>query len=654
MKKLGSLLLLFLLVFSIANSQVHDPVKWSFGYEKKNDNRYEIIFKASIEKGSHIYSMSVPPDGPVPTTISFESSTLYSLEGKPFEVTEPVEKFDEAFGFKIKTFSDSAEFRQVIVSSESNFTVKGTITYMSCTDAVCLPPNDIEFTVSVGEAGSENTETVAPSDIESGKKGIFGFFIASFLLGLVGLLTPCVYPMIPMTVAFFTREKDNRQGAVLNALIFGLSIVIIYTLPGLIITLTGAGAGFAGELSTHWIPNIVFFILFVVFAVSFFGAFEIILPNRWVSSADSKVDRGGLLASFFLALTTVIVSFSCTGPIAGSLLVEAASGDIIRPTIGMFAFGLAFSIPFTLFALFPSIMSKLPKSGAWLNSVKVVLAFLMLAFSMKFLSTIDSVYGLNIISREIFLAVWIVIFSLTGLYLMGKIRFPHDSEVKHIGVFRLFLIIVVFSFVLYMIPGLFGAELKGLSPLLPARKSVSSLNPAQYQGYNSELRSVTKTDLNINCSQPKYADRFQLPYGLTGYFEYNQGLMCAKEKGSPVLIDFKGHACANCKLMEAKVWSDPRVQERLRKFVIIALYTDDRTQLPEEEWITSSVDGKVKKTIGKINEDLEIMKFKTNAIPLYVITDYNGNPLVKPVATTLKVEEYIKWLDEGLRRAGVN
>jgi len=299
-------------------------------------------------------------------------------------------------------------------------------------------------------------------------------------------------------------------------------------------------------------------------------------------------------------------------------------------------------------------MSKLPKSGAWLNSVKVVLAFLMLAFSMKFLSTIDSVYGLNIISREIFLAVWIVIFSLTGLYLMGKIRFPHDSEVKHISVFRLFLIIVVFSFVLYMIPGLFGAELKGLSPLLPARKSVSSLNPAQYQGYNSELKSVTNTDSNIGCSQPKYADRFQLPYGLTGYFEYNQGLMCAKEKGSPVLIDFKGHACANCKLMEAKVWSDPRVQERLRKFVIIALYTDDRTQLPEEEWITSSVDGKVKKTIGKINEDLEIMKFKTNAIPLYVITDYNGNPLVKPVATTLKVEEYIEWLDEGLRRAGVN
>lgn len=654
MKKFGLLLLLFFLVFSNTNSQVHDPVKWSFGYEKKNDNRYEIIFKASIEKGSHIYSMSVPPDGPVPTTISFESSTLYSLEGKPFEVTEPVEKFDEAFGFKIKTFSDSAEFRQVIVSSKSDFTVKGTITYMSCTDAVCLPPNDIEFTVSVGEAVPENTETVAPSDIESGKKGIFGFFIASFLLGLVGLLTPCVYPMIPMTVAFFTREKDNRQGAVLNALIFGLSIVIIYTLPGLIITLTGAGAGFAGELSTHWIPNIVFFILFVVFAVSFFGAFEIILPNRWVSSADSKVDRGGLLASFFLALTTVIVSFSCTGPIAGSLLVEAASGDIIRPTIGMFAFGLAFSIPFTLFALFPSVMSKLPKSGAWLNSVKVVLAFLMLAFSMKFLSTIDSVYGLNIISREIFLAVWIVIFSLTGLYLMGKIRFPHDSEVKHISVFRLFLIIVVFSFVLYMIPGLFGAELKGLSPLLPARKSISSLNPAQYQGYNSELKSVTNTDLNINCSQPKYADRFQLPYGLTGYFEYNQGLMCAKEKGSPVLIDFKGHACANCKLMEAKVWSDPRVQERLRKFVIIALYTDDRTQLPEEEWITSSVDGKVKKTIGKINEDLEIMKFKTNAIPLYVITDYNGNPLVKPVATTLKVEEYIEWLDEGLRRAGVN
>lgn len=649
MNRLLAILLPLLFFAGEMKSQVQDPVSWDFRFEKKDSGRYEIVITASIEEGSHIYSMDVPENGPIPTTVSFDSTGSFVLLGKPYEVTIPEEKFDEAFGFKIKIFEGKAEFRQKLISEAPFFTVKGVINYMSCTSATCLPPKDVEFSLTIGEVpGDEKAPATAVGT--SGLKGLLKFFIASFLLGLIGVLTPCVYPMIPMTVAFFTRSAEKRSKTIMNALIFGVSIVLIYTSPGIIISLTGAGAGFTSALSTHWIPNLIFFLLFLLFATSFFGAFEVVLPNRWVSSADSKVDRGGILASFFLALTTVIVSFSCTGPIVGSLLVEAASGDILRPAVGMFAFGLAFAVPFTIFALFPAVLGRLPKSGGWLNSIKVVLGFLMLAFSLKFLVTIDAVYGLKIISRELFIAIWIVISILTGLYLMGKLKFEYDSELKHIGVFRLFLIIAVFSFAVYLVPGLFGAEMRGLESLLPAKKTSSLIRAGNDTAGACETASPATLPVisGSDCSKPKYAGKFEMPYGLKGYFDYNQGLACAGEQGKPVLLDFKGHACANCKLMEAKVWSDPRVQERLRKFVIIALYTDDRTQLPENERIVSKVDGKVKKTIGKVNEDIEIMMFNTNAIPLYAITDSRGNILNKPMATNMNVEDYIKWLDEGL------
>ncbi|MDO9580256.1 MAG: thioredoxin family protein [Bacteroidales bacterium] len=453
-----------------------------------------------------------------------------------------------------------------------------------------------------------------------------------------------------MTVAFFSQGSDNRGEAIFKALVFGISIILIYSSLGIVVSLTSAGAGFAYTLSTHWIPNTLFFVLFVVFATSFFGAFEIMLPNKWVTSADSKVDKGGMLAAFFMGVTTVIVSFSCTGPIIGALLVEAASGDVLRPTIGMIGFGIAFALPFTIFALFPSIMNRIPKSGGWLNSIKVVLGFIMLAFSMKFLMTVDSVYSLGIISRDVYLAIWIVLFSLLGLYLMGKIKFSHDSDLPYIGTFRLFLIIVVFSFVLYMVPGLFGAPLRGLSSFLPS-PSTSEFNLSKLISENRSYTGAAVLPANLSqlCSEPKYDNILDMPLGLTGYFDYKQGLECAKEQGKPVLLDFKGHACANCKLMEAKVWSDPDVLGRLRNnFVIIALYVDDRTQLPENEWIISAIDSKQKKTIGKINEDIEISKFKTNALPLYVITDHEGNPLNKPMPANLNVEEYKKWLDDGL------
>lgn len=647
------ILVLFTIFLLIpVKAQIFDPVAWEFGYEKKEDNIYELVFTANIEDGSHIYSMDIPEGGPIPTSFRFDTKNDFSLSGEPWEAFEPEEIFDEAFGFNIKSFSNKAEFRQQVTAVSSSFTVTGEVTYMACNNTICSPPKDVAFEIRIHDTAAEQEITTPGKAVPAdSRQGLIGFFIISLLAGFAGILTPCVFPIIPMTVAFFSQGSENRSLSVLKAILFGISIILIYSSLGIIVSLTSAGAGFANTLSTHWIPNIIFFGLFVLFAVSFFGAFEIMLPNKWVTGTDSRADKGGLLATFFMGLTTVIISFSCTGPIVGALLVEAAGGDVLKPTLGMFGFGLAFALPFTLFALFPSVINKMPKSGGWLNSVKVVLGFIMLIFSMKFLMTIDSVYSLGIITRDIFLIIWIVLLALLGLYLMGKIKFPHDNDLKHIGTFRFFLIIAVFAFMLYLITGLFGAPLKGLSGFLPSQETSWFYEKENLR----ENNPVTTSSFNFSplselCSEPKYDDLFEMPLGLSGYFEYNQGLACAKEQGKPVLIDFKGHACANCKVMEARVWSDPEILQRLREnFVIIALYADDRTRLPENEWITSEVDGKVKKTIGKINEDIEISLYKTNALPLYVITDHEGNPLNNPMPTNLNVEEYKEWLDGGVR-----
>jgi thiol:disulfide interchange protein DsbD len=649
-----SLIILPLIILTLSvKAQIYSPVTWEFSYEKKSDNQYELIFTATIEAESHIYSMDIPEGGPIPTTFRTDSSAAYTLDGEAFEVTKPLEMMDEAFGMKIKTFSNKAEFRQKLTALKPSFTASGAVNFMACNNATCSPPQDVDYKIVISDDknSSLSAETDTPDKSGGSQRGLLGFFLISMLAGFAGVLTPCVFPMIPMTVAFFSQGSEDRGKAIFKAIIFGVSIILIYSSLGIIVSLTSAGAGFANALSTHWIPNTLFFLLFVVFATSFFGAFEIVLPNKWVTGADSRVDKGGMLASFFLGLTTVIVSFSCTGPIIGALLVEAASGDVLRPTIGMLGFGVAFALPFTIFALFPSVMSRIPKSGGWLNSVKVVLGFIMLAFSMKFLMTVDSVYSLGILSRDLFIAIWIVIFSLLGMYLMGKIKFSHDSDLPYIGTFRLFLIIAVFTFVIYLIPGLFGSPLKALSSFLPS-SSDSELNIPVLIARNNTKSAGTISSVeskSIQCQVPKYADILQMPLGLTGYFDYKQGLACAKEQGKPVFLDFKGHACANCKLMEAKVWSDPEVLRRLQEeFVIVALYLDDRTQLPENEWVISAIDGKVKKTMGKVNEDMEISKFKTNAMPLYVITDHEGNPLNKPMPTNLNIDEYKKWLDEGI------
>lgn len=652
MTRRSVLIFVFLLFASVSFSQIYDPVTWEFSSEKKGDNQYELVFRANIEEGSHIYAMEIGDGGPIPTSFSIDSAAAFRIEGKPYEVTKPEELFDEAFEMNIRTFSNTAEFRQKITGLQPSFTVTGTVNFMACNNKTCSPPKDVDFNIKISNVNPGKTAAAAtekPLSGTSSGRGLLAFFLISMLAGFAGVLTPCVFPMIPMTVAFFSRGTSEKRKAISKALIFGFSIILIYTSLGLIVSLSSAGAGFANTLSTHWIPNTVFFLLFVIFAISFFGAFEIVLPNKWVSGADSRVDRGGIFAAFFMGLTTVIVSFSCTGPIIGALLVEAASGDVLRPSIGMLGFGVAFALPFTIFALFPSVMSRIPKSGGWLNSVKVVLGFIMLAFSLKFLVTVDSVYNLNFISRDVFLAIWIVLFSLLGLYLMGKIKFSHDSDLPFIGTFRLFLIIVVFSFVVYMIPGLFGSPLSALSSFLPSGNSELDLSKPVSVNVSPVNQAGPVTAASEQCQVPRFGDFLHMPLGLTGYFDYKQGLACAKETGKPVFLDFKGHACANCKLMEAKVWSNPEVLRRLKEeFVIIALYMDDRTQLPESEWITSTVDGKVKKSMGKLYEDLEISKFKTNSMPLYVIADHEGNPVNKPMPTNLNVEEYKAWLDEGI------
>ena len=637
-----SLIILSLFVSVSVSGQIIDPVIWSFGYESIGENQYEIVLRVSIEEGSHIYGMEVPEGGPIATNIRFAEDKRLSFENNIVSNIQPNKKYDEAFEMEIATFEGKVEFRQPIKSTVSDFTVRGYVEYMSCNNISCSPPKEVEFSIAVGGGDPEDTGFFYENLPTTEKRGLLGFFIASFLLGLVGVLTPCVYPMIPLTVAFFSRGRGEKKKGVLNALIFGISIVIIYSSIGIIISLTGAGAGFANALSTHWIPNIIFFLLFVVFAISFLGAFEITLPSKWSNAADSKVDKGGIIGSFFMALTTVIVSFSCTGPIVGGLLVEAVRGDILRPTVGMFAFGLGFSAPFTLFALSPKLLDIMPKSGYWLKTVKVVLGFLMLAFSMKFLMVIDSVYSLGILTRKLYLAIWIVLFLILGFYLLSTyFQAVRTGKKKGIGLFIMSLASA--GIAVYLATGFFGSPLKAVSALLPAEKIEK--NPGNQPNGDGILSFGNSLN---GANAPKYSDLFSLPYGLAGFFDLDEGLAHARKVGKPVLINFKGHACANCKRMEARVWSNPDVARRLENnFVIIALYVDDRTQLPESEWRISMVDGKIKKTIGKINEDIEISRYNTNALPYHVIADHNGNPLNRPSFTNLDIESYISWLDEG-------
>ena len=655
--KRSSPITLVLFLFLGANalfSQILNPVVWEFAYNKTGEMQYDLVFTAKIENRWHLYSQDIPDGGPIPTSFSINESDNFELVGNVEEISEAEEKYDPSFDMILKLFSDKAVFVQKIkLISDESVTISGSVEFMSCDDQRCLPPKDEEFKfVLETKDASQSKTTIDSSDPQpSNRSSLLGFFFLSILAGLAGILTPCVFPMIPMTVAFFSRGDISRSKSLAQAIIFGLSIVIIYTSIGLIVSLTSAGADFAGNISTHWIPNLIFFLLFLTFAASFFGMFELILPNKLLNKADKQADKGGLIAAFFMGLTTVLVSFSCTGPIVGALLVEAAGGEVIEPVLGMFGFSLAFALPFTLFAIFPSWINSLPKSGGWLNSVKVVLGFVVLAFSLKFISIVDQGYHLGIMSRDIYIALWIVIFSLMGFYLLGKIKFAHDSDVPYLSVPRMVFVLATFTFVVYLIPGLFGAQLKPISGLLPPKEAQKfDISSTAFQTSPSPV-TLGANETNILCENPKYADFLHLPYGLSGYFDYKQGLECAKVLNKPVFLDFKGHACSNCKELEAKVWSDPDVLKRLKEdFVIIALYVDDRTKLPEDEWITSEYDGKIKKTIGKMNADFQISRFKINSQPYYVILDSDENVLVPPMSYNLNISEYIDFLDTGLEK----
>lgn len=646
MKKSLAIFIGILFAAQVLSAQILNPTTWTFD-SRQNGDEVELIFKATIEKGWHLYDTYLPEGGPIATTFVFNDTTFFQLAGEIIKEPAPEIHFDPTFQMNVGYFSNTAVLTQKIKLLNSDpVTISGHVLFMSCNDENCTPPEEVEFSfsfnqqnVAVSASAEESAGTSEGSTASPGGQTLWIFILISALAGFAAMLTPCVFPMIPMTVSFFMRGSENRAKTIRSGIFFGLSIVLIFTLLGALFSFGVFGPNVGNILSTHWVPNLLFFLLFLVFSISFFGAFEIVLPSSLVNKTDAKADKGGLIGAFFMALTTVIVSFSCTGPFIGALIIEAVQDGGMRPLIGMFFFGLAFATPFTLLAIFPSALNKLPKSGGWLNAIKVVFAFILLAFGLKFLSNIDQVYGFGILSREIYLAIWIVVFFLLGLYFLGKIKFSHDSDLPYVGVGRLFLSIVTFTFVVYLFTGLLGNPLASISSLIP---------PQSEKSYVSAAGSAHPTTQNAElCGPAKYADRLHLPNGLPGYFDFEQGLACAREQGKPLFVVFKGHACANCKKMENTVWTNPEVQKMLaEKYVIVGLYTDDRTKLDESEWITSELDGKVKDTMGKLNLDLQISKYKTNSIPFHVIIEPDGTE--HKLGVTFDENEFKSFIQLGL------
>lgn len=699
-KAFFSTLFLLLVIFFTANSQILQPVKWSFDQKKINNEEFELIFKTDIDNGWHVYSTDTVEDGPIPTSFKFMPSSDYELIGK-ISTPKFIEEYDNVLEMTLRYFKHDAIFKQRIkMKADKPFQVSGELEFMACNDKSCLPPDVVEFSFSlpgiekpskgenkadqVTEQSSTVTKTrennalgeqqksvtdsnqtitrmeskprVAPSSkeeqmiekkVNKNEGSLWTFFFIALGIGFIGLLTPCVYPMIPMTITFFMNASQNKLKARFQAMVFGLSIIFIYTIIGVLVSAL-FGADTIKQISENWITNLVFFLLFAFFAASFFGMFELVLPAWLTNKSDRQADRGGYIGAFFMALTLVLVSFSCTAPFVGGILVEAATGQVLKPIVGMFGFSLAFGIVFTILAIFPSWLNKMPRSGGWLNAVKVVLAFLILAIGMKYLLVPNQALGLGI-TREAYIGVWIVLFTLLGFYLLGKIKFSHDSPVEHISVPRLLFVIASFTFALYLVPGMFGAPLKAVSGYLPTESSWDLNEVIRESTQNVNVSSAGINKYPGLCDEPKYADRYHLPYGLEGYFDYNQGLACAKKLNKPVFLDVKGFACTNCKVVEKNVWSDPEVIKRLKNdYVIVALYVDDNYELPENEWITSTFDGKVKKTIGRKNTDFQITHFGVNAQPYYVLMDDNGKELTPAIGFESDVKKYINFLDQGI------
>lgn len=688
MKKLISSIMLALIAL-VAQAQILTPVKWKIKLDDKGGApEKEIVFTATADKGWHLYDMNLPEGGPVSTSFTFETLNGAELIGQLVPSVKPTTVYDEQFAMNLRWYPGTVSFTQKLkVTDPAKFKAEGEVEFMACNDETCLPPDQIPFSFdkksihvdpalaansSTTEVDKDDATTVQPdtqvvaedaselntpdpaaketpattspkasdsltdspnlwspvidqlksfgdSTVSAADTSWLFIFFAGFLGGLIALLTPCVWPMIPMTVSFFLKRTKDRKKAIRDAITYGLSIIVIYLVMGLLITgIFGASA--LNDLSTNAIFNILFFLLLVVFAVSFFGAFELVLPASWTSKLDSKADSTtGVLSIFFMSFTLVLVSFSCTGPIIGTLLVQAASmGTAVGPAIGMFGFALALSIPFSVFAIFPNMLQSMPKSGGWLNSVKVVLGFLELALALKFLSVADLAYGWRLLDREAFIVLWIVIFSLLGVYLLGKIKFSHDSEVKYVSVPRLFMAIISFAFAIYMVPGLWGAPLKAISAFAPP------LYTQDFNLYKNEVHAA--------------------------FDDYESGMAYAKKVNKPVMIDFSGFGCVNCRKMEASVWTDPKVKQMLENdYVLITLMVDDKTKLPQPIEIQENGKTRKLKTIGDKWSYLQRSKFGSNAQPFYILLNDEGQPLGPSYAFNEDVSKYIQFLQNGLK-----
>lgn len=670
-------LLLFITSFT-TNAQVLEPVKWSTSVKKISDTEYELITNAVIDRGWHLYSQSVPEDGPIPTTFIYETGKDAELIGATVE-EDGVTVNDVVFNMMIKFFEDTAEFRQRIkVINKELSIVKGEVEFMVCDDIRCLPPTyiDLEFDLSKANAdgsttsgasdadksginfqaptdndaadASNNTvvkENVAlnKEDKDADTNGLWTIFILGIGAGLIALFTPCVFPLIPMTVSFFTKQSQNKAQGIKNAIIYGVCIIIIYVILGTgVVAIFGASA--INEFSTSVTFNLLFFIILVVFAVSFLGAFEIMLPNSWANKIDRKADKGGYTGIFFMALALAIVSFSCTGPFVGNIIVLSATSGGIAPMIGMLGFSLALALPFGLFAAFPGWMNSLPKSGGWLNTVKVVLGFLELAFAFKFLSQADLVLQLHFLEREVFIAIWIAIFGALAFYLFGKIKLPNDSPLTHISVGRLSLGLLVLSFTIYMIPGLWGAPLNLISAFPPPLDYSESPYGVGYS------KSGGGGFVSNDSQELPDGAHLLAPHQILAFNDYDKGLAYAKSVGKPVMLDFTGWACVNCRKMEQHVWPNDQVLNVLKnEVVLISLYVDDKRKLEDQEVVESQLrPGKKLKYIGQKWSEFQTIRYKTNTQPFYALIGHDEENLNDPVGYTPDAQAYFEWMKEGL------
>lgn len=673
MKVAHRILLLTLLITFQVFGQIYNPVSWKTSVDRTSEKTYNLVLTASIEDGWHLYSQNVPDGGPIPTSIVFKSSeSEYKLIGSPSE-GEGHEEFDNVFEMDIKYFDGQAVFIQKVETlSDKIIAIEGVVEFMVCDDSNCLPPTEVDLSFELDPessivkvepkpienkassflqdadvdqtAAKEKNDHVAETELvgitaKEKKKGLWTLFILSFFAGFAALLTPCVFPMIPMTVSFFTKQSKTKAIGIRNAMVYGISIVVLYVLLGTVVT-SVFGADSLNALSTNIWFNLIFFLLLIIFAVSFLGAFEITLPSSWSTKVDSQADRGGIIGIFFMALALAIVSFSCTGPIVGTALVAAAAQGGIAPVISMLGFSLAIALPFSLFAAFPGWLNSLPKSGGWLNTVKVFLGFLELALAFKFLSNADLVLQSHLLEREVFIAIWITIFGALAFYLFGKIKLPHDSDLDHISVGRLSLGLIVMAFTIYMVPGLWGAPLK----------LISGFPPPMHYSESSYGVGYTKLSDAGNSMQPMIPEGATLgPHDIITFKDYDKGLAYAKKVNKPIMIDFTGHACVNCRKMEERVWSDSRVLQILKNdLVLISLYVDDKRALPEDEWYTSEIDGKKVSTIGKKWSEFQINRYKANAQPYYVLIGHDEKNLNPYSAYNPNIKEYLSWLKEGL------